>query len=224
MLRVKFQVNLSGTPSRLLKSDESIESIEVDNEFYVDGDYEFLFLTLRSDRELSSERLSAELSDIDIVYMTPAAVSHTTYYLGTITARADQSVLSVLTENRAIPHRITGQNAHFKIVASVSNWQHLKEVAGAIEAAHGPLELVGTTQTEQIGYPLGSDKLRQTLSGKLSDQQLSVLEAAYQMGLFKVPQEATAGEIADELEISRSTLSERLHRVQHSLCELLFGP
>jgi len=62
------------------------------------------------------------------------------------------------------------------------------------------------------------------MSGKLSDDQLEVLETAYQMGYFKVPQEVTAEEIASELDISRSTLSERLRRVEHNICELLFGP
>lgn len=224
MLRVKFQVRLSGIPSRLLKSDEDIRSVEVDNKFLIGGADEFVFLTLRSGSELSRESLSGELPDTDIAYMTQAAVSRRTYYLGIVTDRPDHSVLSVLTENRAVPHQIIGQDAHLRVVASVNNWQHLKQVAGAIEGAHGSLELLGTTQTGRIGYPLGSDKIRQTLSGKLSEQQLSMLETAYRMGFFKVPQEATVGEIANELDISRSTLSERLHRVQHSLCELLFGP
>lgn len=109
-------------------------------------------------------------------------------------------------------------------MASVRDWNHLKEVAGAIEDEHGSLELVGTTQTESIGYPLGGNKIRQSISGKLSDEQLEVLETAYQMGYFKVPQEVTAEEIAGELDISRSTLSERLRRVEHNFCALLFGP
>jgi len=223
MLRVEFQVRLSGIPLQLLETREAIERVDIDNAFRVAGDDEFLFLTVRASSELSEEGLSTELSGVDIPYMTRAAVSDHTYYLGVVADRSDPSVLSLLTENRAIPHQIVGQNEHFTIVVTVSNWQHLKRVAGALETAHGSLELIGTTQTDQIGYPLGSNKLRQTLSGKLSDQQLSVLETAYRMGFFKVPQEATAGEIASTLEMSRSTLSEQLHHVQDDLCELLFA-
>jgi len=134
------------------------------------------------------------------------------------------SVLSLLTENKAIPHTIVGTDSHLDVVASVRDWTHLKEVAATIEDNHGSLELVGTTQTESIGFPLGSNKVKQSISGKLSDNQLEVLETAYRLGYFKVPQEVTAEEIAEELDISRSTLSERLRRVEHSFCALLFGP
>ena len=127
-------------------------------------------------------------------------------------------------EKEAIPHRIVSQNAHLNVVATVRDWTHLKEVAGTIESEHGSLELVGTTQTETIGFPLGGNKIKRNMSGKLSDKQLEVLETAYQMGYFRVPQEVTAEEIANELDISRSTLSERLRRVEHNFCELLFGP
>jgi predicted DNA binding protein len=223
MLRVRLQVRLSGIQSQLLETGEAVESVEIDNAFPVAGDEEFLFLTVRTSSELSEEQLATDLENTEIAHMTQAAVSEHTYHLAVMSSRSGRSVLSLLTENRAVPHQIIGENAHISVVASVRDWQHLKRVAGAIEGAHGSLELIGTTQTEQIGYPLGSDKLRQTISGKLSDQQLSVLETAYEMGFFRVPQEVTAGEIASELEISRSTLSERLHRVQHELCELLFG-
>jgi Predicted DNA binding protein len=223
MLRVEFQVRLSGIPSRLLETKAAVERVDIDNAFPIAGDDEFLFLTVRSSSELSEDGLSAELPDTDIAYMTRAAVNDHTYYLGVVVDRSDRSVLSLLTENRAVPHQIVGQNEHFSVVVTVSNWQHLKRVAGAVEDAHGSLELIGTTQTDRMGYPLGSNKLRQTLSGKLSDQQLSVLETAYRMGFFQVPQEATAGEIASKLDMSRSTLSERLHHVQHDLCELLFA-
>lgn len=223
MLRVEFQVRLSGIPSRLLKTKAAVERVDIDNAFAIAGDDEFLFLTVRSNSELSEDGLSAELPDTDITYMTRAAVDDHTYYLGVVVDRSDRSVLSLLTENRAVPHQIVGQNEHFSVVVTVSNWQHLKRVAGAVEDAHGSLELIGTTQTDRMGYPLGSNKLRQTLSGKLSDQQLSVLETAYRMGFFEVPQEATAGEIASKLDMSRSTLSERLHHVQYDLCELLFA-
>ena len=222
MLRVEFQVRLSGIPSQLLETREAIERVDIDNAFRVAGDDEFLFLTVQASSELSEEGLSTELPETDIAYMTRAAASDHTYYLGVVADRSNASVLSLLTENRAVPHQIIGQNEQFSVVVTVSNWQHLKRVAGAVEDAHGSLELIGTTQTDRMGYPLGSNKLRQTLSGKLSDQQLSVLKTAYRMGFFEVPQEATAGEIASKLDMSRSTLSERLHNVQHDLCEMLF--
>lgn len=224
MLRIEFQLRMAGIPSRLFDTGEAVESIEIDNALPVSDDAAFLFLTLQSDADVSEDSLSSELADIVIVDMTQADVNRHTYYLGVIADLSDVAVLTLLTENQAIPHRIVGKNAHLEVVASVRDWSHLKEVANAVEEEYGSLELVGTTQTERIGFPLGSNKIKQSISGKLSDEQLEVLGTAYQMGYFKVPQEVTAEEIANELDISRSTLSERLRRVQHNFCKLLFGP
>ncbi len=224
MLRIEFQIRPAGIPLRIFDIDEAVESVEIDNALPVAGDAVFLFLTTQFDADVSADVLSNELSSVQIVDVTRAEVSQHTYYLRIVADFADASVLSLLTENQAIPHRIVGKNSHLDVVASVRDWNHLKEVASSIEDEHGPLELIGTTQTESIGFPLGGNKIKQSMSGKLSDEQLEVLETAYQMGYFKVPQEVTAEEIASELDISRSTLSERLRRVEHNFCALLFGP
>lgn len=224
MLRIEFQIRLAGIPSQLFEIDEQVESIEIDNALPVAGDTIFLFLTSQFDSNISEEDLSKQLSGIQIVDMTQAEMTQHMYYLGVMADFSDASVLSLLTENQAIPHRIVGKNAYLEIIASVRDWNHLKEVATTIEDTHGSLELIGTTQTESIGFPLGSNKIKQSMAGKLSGEQLELLETAYQMGYFKVPQEVTAEEIASELDISRSTLSERLRRVEHSVCALLFGP
>lgn len=224
MLRIEFQISLAGIPSQLFDIDEQVASIEIDNALPVAGETVFLFLTVQFDANISEESLSSQLPRLQIMDVTQADVTQYTYYFRAIADVSDASVLSLLTENHAIPHRIVGKNAHVNVVASVRDWNHLKEVAGIIEDEHGSLELIGTTQTESIGFPLGSNKIKQSMSGKLSDEQLEVLETAYQMGYFKVPQEVTAEEIAGELDISRSTLSARLRRVEHNFCALLFGP
>lgn len=215
---------MAGIPSRLFETGEAVESIEIDNALPVANGAVFLFLTVRTDSDVTEDSLAMELPGLEIIDMSQAEVSSHTYYLGVIADSIDVTVLGLLTENRAIPHRIVGKNSQLEVVASVRDWNHLKDVAGAVEEEYGSLELLGTTQTNRIGFPLGSNKIKQSMSGKLSDEQLEVLETAYQMGYFKVPQEVTAEEIAAELDISRSTLSERLRRVQHNFCKLLFGP
>lgn len=224
MLRIEFQICLAGIPSQLFDIDEGVESVEIDNALPVSGNSVFLFLTVQFDADVTEERLSNQLPGLELVNMTRAEMTQRTYYLRVMADFSDASVLSLLTENLAIPHRIVGRDTHLDVVASVRDWNHLKDVAGTIEDEHGSLELIGTTQTESIGFPLGGNKIKQSMSGKLSDEQLEVLETAYQMGYFKVPQEVTSEEIASELDISRSTLSARLRRVEHNFCALLFGP
>lgn len=224
MLRIEFQTDSAGISSRLFDLDETVETVEIDNALPMSGGTAFLFVTVAFDAEPSQKRLAAGLSNVQIVDMTQASANGHTYHLSIAADLSDAPVLSLLTENRAIPHRIVGQATHLDVVASVRDWTHLKAIADDIEAEHGSLELIGTTQTETIGFPLGGDKVKQSVSGKLSDGQLDVLEMAYEMGYFEVPQKATAKEIASELGISRSTLSERLRRAEHNLCALLFGP
>ncbi|WP_181692773.1 helix-turn-helix domain-containing protein [Natronomonas sp. LN261] len=224
MLRIEFQIRSAGIAAKLFAIDDQVVSMEIDNALPVTGGSVFLSLTVRFDDDTSEESISSQLPDVRIVDMSEAEVNPHTYYISILTDLSDASVLSLLTENRAIPHRIVGQDSRLDVAASVRDWNHLKEVAGTIEDEHGSLELVGTTQTESVGFPLGGNKIKQSMSGKLSDGQLEVLETAYRMGYFKVPQEVTAEEIADELDVSRSTLSVRLRRVEHNLCALLFGP
>ena len=224
MLRIKFQIRSAGIASKLFAIDEQVISVEIDNALPVTEGEVFLSLTVGFHADISKESLSDQLPNIQIIDMSEANVTPHTYYLSVLADLSDVSVLSLLTENKAIPHTIVGTDSHLDVVASVRDWTHLKEVAATIEDNHGSLELVGTNQTESIGFPLGSNKVKQSISGKLSDNQLEVLETAYRLGYFKVPQEVTAEEIAEELDISRSTLSERLRRVEHSFCALLFGP
>jgi len=185
MLRIEFRINLAGIPLRLFDIEEQVNSIEIDNALPVSGDMVFLFLSVQFDSEVSKEFLSDQLSDLDVVDVTQAELNHHIYYLSVVANLSDASVLSLLTENQAIPHRIVGKNAHLEVMASVRDWNHLKKVANDIESEHGSLELLGTTQTERIGFPLGGNKIKQSMSGKLSEEQLEVLETAYQMGYFK---------------------------------------
>jgi len=224
MLRIEFRIHPAGISSKLFDLEEKIESLEVDNALPVTNNAVFLFLTVQFDADISKESLSDQLPGIEIIDISKTEMNSHTYYFGMISDLSDASILTLLTENQAIPHRLVAQNSHLDVIASVRDWNHLKDVADTVEDKHGSLELVGTTQTEGIGFPLGGNKIKQSMSGKLSDKQLEVLETAYRMGYFKVPQEVTAEEMASELDISRSTLSERLRRVEHNFCALLFGP
>lgn len=53
--------------------------------------------------------------------------------------------------------------------------------------------------------------------GQLTTRQRDVLETAFEMGYFERPRDATASEVADELEITPSTFSEHLAAAQRKL-------
>lgn len=132
-------------------------------------------------------------------------------------------IVTTLTSNGAVPHRIYLEDDCVTVVASVQDWTHLKDVADRIEERYASFELSGTTEVEGIGYPLGSEQLHFTFHGKLTKTQMRTLRVAYRMGFFEVPREATAQEVADKLGVSQSALSEKLRRIHQNACELLFG-
>jgi predicted DNA binding protein len=55
--------------------------------------------------------------------------------------------------------------------------------------------------------------------GRLTARQREVLERAHEMGYFDHPKGANAGEVADALDISRSTFSEHLSAAQSKLLD-----
>ena len=116
MLRIEFQVKLAGISSHLFDIDEPVKSIEIDNALPVSGDMVFLFLSVKFDSEVTVDRLSEELSSIEVVDVTQAELNPQIYYLGVMAQLSDASVLSLLTENQAIPHRIVGKNAHLEVI------------------------------------------------------------------------------------------------------------
>lgn len=56
-------------------------------------------------------------------------------------------------------------------------------------------------------------------SAGLTDPQREALRAAYESGYFDIPRAASLRDVADELEITASSLSERLRRAQTRLAE-----
>ena len=54
---------------------------------------------------------------------------------------------------------------------------------------------------------------------RLTDRQWEVLGTAYEMGYFEIPRTASLDGVADELDITASSLSERLRRAQTHLVE-----
>ncbi len=223
MLRIKLEMPLAGVSSTMFAISDEVANIELNNALPVADNDIILSLTVQCDSDVSEETFSSQLSNFKIIDMAQTETESHTYHLSVLTESSEAPVLMSLTTNETIPHRIVGKHSHIELIASMYDWSHLKTVAGAIEENFGEIKLIGTTQTDKIGFPLGGNKIRQTMSGKLSKKQLIVLETAYQMGYFKVPQKVNAKEIAEELGISRSTLSERLRRAEHSFCTLLFG-
>lgn len=150
----------------------------------------------------------------------------TTVVVERVTITANESypfILGLILRQGAIPNRITYRGDQFQIVATVRDWEQFRSVADDIEHKLGRFELQRVTEIENVGEPLDSGRLSETLVSKLTTEQIRILETAYNTGYFEVPRKANATEVATQLDISQSNFSERLRTAESSLLELLFG-
>nr|WP_284145043.1 helix-turn-helix domain-containing protein [Natrinema halophilum] len=223
ILRIEFQMRASGELKRLEAEITDLSRIELDNAIYAGNDswLEFLTMTTESDVDLGSE-LSA-LSAVEVLDSSRLTRTSRVWYVLLLVDEPKRFILETIVTNGAVPHRIYVEQGRLKAIASVRDWDHLKGFADEIEAAYGSFELVGTTQVDTLTYPLGSDRLKYTVRGKLTEDQLNALETSFRMGYYAVPQTATSEDVAKRLDISQSTLSTKLRKAQYNLLAVLFG-
>lgn len=95
-------------------------------------------------------------------------------------------------------------------------------VTGAVvghDVLRGVLDTAGETVgvTLKRAHPLGDDEAPVADRWGLTPAQAAAIEAAHDAGYFAVPRDATAQDVADALDISKSAFLERLRRGQNRL-------
>lgn len=225
LLRVRLQLRSDERLARFVAACESFGTAELDNAIYAGEDRWFEYLTVATtaaDRD--PDAALAALEGVDLLDSRAVGADPIVHHAVLFVEEGPEFVLPAITRCRALPHRILLEGERLRVIATVRDWAHLKEFADSLERSYGGFELLGTEQIDDVGFPLGGDKLKHTVRGKLSAEQLVALEVAYRMGYFQVPQEATGTDVAERLETSQSAVSERLRNAQQQLLAVLFGP
>ncbi|WP_435065173.1 helix-turn-helix domain-containing protein [Halobaculum sp. EA56] len=202
------------------------ERIEFENAFYADeGNWiESLLVTARS--PFDPESAVAELSRVELFHherVSDRSVDHATYRLTVVAHEPYPFLLGVILRGTAIPNRLQLHDSSFEGVVTVKEWETFRALAERIEEQFGRFELLSVNQVETTGEPFGSGQLGRVLRNELSQEQLTVLRTAHRLGYFDVPRRASAEDIAAELDIAQSTLSERLRLAEKRLFDLVFS-
>lgn len=200
--------------------------IEFENVFYADeGDWiESLLVT--SGAAFDPESVLAGLSRVELLHherVTSASADRQTYRLAVVAHEPYPFLLGVILRGRAIPNRLRLHGDRFHGVVTVTEWEAFRTLADTIQEQFGRFELLGVDQVETTGEALGSGQLDRVLRNELSGDQLTVLRTAHRMGYFDVPRRASADDIAAELDIAQSTLSERLRLAEKQLFDIVFS-
>ncbi|WP_121743634.1 helix-turn-helix domain-containing protein [Natronorubrum halophilum] len=206
---------------------DDVRSIELDNAFYVEDGTWIESLTVASNTGFDPETLLEGISGASVFYSSEIPTASDDLEIRRLTILATESypfILSLVLRQEAIPNRIVLQNDVFEIVTTTRDWDQFRSMADEVQETLGEFELLSVTQNENPGEPLDSGRLTEVLVSKLTDEQLAVLETAYNHGYFDIPREASATDLADELDIAQSTVSERLRTAERTLLALIYGP
>lgn len=205
---------------------DGVRSIELDNAFYVEDGAWIESLTISAESRFDTTAIVEHLSGVQLFTHRTVPTGPTTVVVERVTITANESypfILGLILRQEAIPNRITYRGEQFQVVATVRDWEQFRAVADDIEHKLGRFELKRVTEIENVGEPLDSGRLSETLVTKLTREQIEILETAYSTGYFEVPRQSDGTEVADRLNISQSNFSERLRTAENCLLELLFG-
>ncbi|QZP38297.1 helix-turn-helix domain-containing protein [Halobaculum magnesiiphilum] len=202
------------------------ERIEFENAFYADeGNWiESLLVTSRS--QFDPESVTEDLSRVELFHherVSGPTVDNASYRLTVVAREPYPFLLGVILRGRAIPNRLQLHHDSFEGVVTVKEWESFRALAEQIEEQFGRFKLLSVNQVETTGEPFGSGQLGRVLRNELSQEQLTVLQTAHRLGYFDVPRKASADDIAAELDIAQSTLSERLRLAEQRLFDLVFS-
>ncbi len=110
--------------------------------------------------------------------------------------------------------RYVARNGTLTLVFHATDYEQLQELVAELRDRFPGVNierLVRSPGGEQPGDSVMIDR------GKLTSRQLEVLETAHEMGYFERPRRSNATEVADELDINPSTLSEHLAAAQSKI-------
>lgn len=202
-----------------------VRSIKFENAFYADdGDWiESLLVT--SESPFDPEDVLSDRSRVDLFHHEQVVDGSTepTYRLTVVAHEPYPFLLGVVLRENAIPNRLELRNDRFRGVVTVNEWESFRTLADKIQDRFGQFELLSVNQVGTTGEPLGSGQLGRVLRNELSAERLTVLRTAHRMGYFDVPRRVSADDIASELGIAQSTLSERLRLAEKRLFDLIFS-
>mgnify|MGYP000415732930 CR=1 FL=1 len=110
--------------------------------------------------------------------------------------------------------RYVAEGGHLRLVFHAPDFETLQTIVAELRERFPDVDIQRLIRAPTEGA------VRDTVfvdRGRLTDRQLEILRLAYDRGYFDRPRGANATELADELDITPSTLTEHLHTAQRKL-------
>ncbi len=124
----------------------------------------------------------------------------------------------VLLDNRAAPESAVLTDGAAVVTARLTDGVGTNDLVDALEAEFDGVELLATGALDRAER----SATRSELLDPLTDRQLESIRAAYRRGYFEQPKGASAEDIAEDLDITRTTFTQHLRTAQRKLLGTLF--
>lgn len=135
---------------------------------------------------------------------------------------SDSSVATALADNRTRVTDITATAGNGRLVAEVPAHVEASTVIDSFLDQYPDATLLARRETDQEAPALTEAQFQERVLGDLTNRQLQALRTAHAAGYFDRPRQATKSEIAADLGIADSTLSEHLRVAQGKVFDRLF--
>lgn len=226
MLRVEFRTIPHGIIEQVSSRIEGVRSIELDNAFYIEDGNWIESFTVSTTERVDFEDVCSDISGADFIHAREIPTGPSNVHVDRVMLVANEPypfILGIVLRQEAIPNRIVLTGETLDVIATARDWELFRKIADEVQEKLDGFELKSVSEIENPGEPLDSGRLSELLVNKLTEDQLSVLGTAYEMGYFDVPRQKSSAEVAEALDISQSTFSERLRRAERNLFELIYG-
>ncbi|QLH81905.1 bacterio-opsin activator domain-containing protein [Halosimplex pelagicum] len=131
-------------------------------------------------------------------------------------------VATTLADEEAFLRDLWAEAGDGRVVAEVLPSREAGAVVDSFTDRHPSVDLVAKRDRPREGPLFLRHQVQDVLARELTDRQLEVLVTAYRAGYFQRPRETTGAEVAADLDISPSTLSQHLRAAQRKLLGALF--
>ncbi|AEH37889.1 helix-turn-helix domain-containing protein [Halopiger xanaduensis] len=195
-------------------------------------------LTVTMPDQLWIQQLSTEYPDATFRVLAGVPGSDTGFALVRIAGSKVPEIVDDMTEHPQITELTLAQwsdneaTVHFETTAPLllfSSQESGMPIELPVEIADGEatIEVTGSRdrlaelaeQLEHFGLQYRIDNVRERLheSQLLSERQLEVVAAAVEKGYYDTPRQCSLTELAEHLDIAKSTCSETLHRAEEAI-------
>ena len=135
-------------------------------------------------------------------------------------AVSDTSLVSLLAEYGVNVHTAQASGGDVRVLAEAVTGADIREVVEAVRAEFTNAELIAKREVER--EPQTISEYWDELTERLTDRQLSMLQAAYHAGFFEWPRESSGEEVAASFGLSAATFHEHTRIGLEKMLTMLF--